>query len=426
MEGTRNWLDDLKLRVGYGQVGNSEVPRITNYAYEFTTSPSTTNYDISGANTASATGFRLQRFGNPDTKWEAVEDINIGIDATVLSNKLNFNVEFYQKKTTDMLMPAAYSSLAGEAAKPYINFGDIKNTGVDATINYRDNSGDWSWDVSLTVGHYKNEVLRLSEADDYTLWGYGTRLDGQPATRTTKGRPISEFYGYVVDGFYENAQDVLDRQPLGQTLSPEEAKAWVGRFKFADTNNDGVLNDADRVILGSPHPDLYGGLNVNAAYKGFDFTMFWYYSLGNEMFNNTVSFTDFNLFNGNRSKKMLYESWKLDGDNSNAKLPLLSTGDTYSRSYMNSYYIEDASYLKLKNIVIGYTLPKSLLKAATISNLRLYVQAENILTFTKYTGLTPENTNANITETQTDLRRGVDMGGWPNIMNFLFGVNFAF
>lgn len=136
-----------------------------------------------------------------------------------------------------MLIEAQYSAFANpEIKKPYINFGDIKNTGVDLNLNYRDSKGDWSWDVSLNLSHYKNEVLRISESDDASLWGAGTRLDGN-VTRTTKGHAISEFYGYKVNGFYENVDEVLALPPLGQSgLNAESAKAWVGKFKFDDVD----------------------------------------------------------------------------------------------------------------------------------------------------------------------------------------------
>jgi TonB-linked SusC/RagA family outer membrane protein len=427
LEGTRDWLDDLKARVGYGQTGNSEVPRKTNFAYEFTTNPEKTNYDLNGANTSGVTGYRLQRYGNEDTKWESVDSYSVGLDATLLNGKFGIGAEWYSKKTSNMLLPATYSGLAGEADKPYINFGDMKNTGVEATLSYRDSKGDFSWDVSLNLSHYKNEVLKLSEADDYAIYKNGVRLDAGPVTRTTKGRPIAEFFGYKVNGFYESVQDVLACQPLGQTLSAAEAQAWVGRFKFQDTDKNGSLTQADRVSLGSPHPDLLAGLNVGLNYKSFDFTMFWYSSIGNEMFNNVKAFTDFNLFRGQRSPRSLYESWKPGADNNNAVLPLLNAQDGYSGSVPSSYFVEDASFLSLKNVVIGYTLPASLLRKATIQSLRLYVQAENTLVLTKYTGLDPELTNTDISEgNEADLRRGLDMGSFPRIMRFLVGLNFTF
>ncbi|MDR1556088.1 MAG: TonB-dependent receptor [Tannerellaceae bacterium] len=432
LEGTREWLDDLKARIGYGQTGNSEIPRKNNFAYEYTTDPTRTNYDLGGANSSGSTGYRLQRYGNEDTKWESVDSYSIGLDGTFLNGKFGLGVEWYSKKTSDMLLPATYSGLAGEPDKPYVNFGDMKNTGIEATLNYRDSQGELSWDVSLNLSHYKNEVVRLSEADDYAIYGSGTRLDAGPVTRTTKGRPISEFYGYKVAGFYESVQDVLACQPLGQNLNAGDAQAWVGRFKFQDTDGNGSLTADDRISLGSPHPDLIAGLNAGLTYKGFDFTMFWYSTIGNELFNNVKAFTDFNLFRGQRSPASLYQSWKPGADNSNAILPLLNAQDGYSGSVPSSYYVEDASYLALKNLVIGYTLPRELLRKATIQSLRLYVQAENTLILTKYTGLTPEVTNAeidrdvNTSNVSNDLRKGIDMGGYPTVMRFIVGLNFTF
>ena len=427
MENTRDWLDDLKLRVGYGQTGNSEVPRATNFAYEYVTNSKRTDYDITGANTSTQVGFRLDKYGNEDTKWEATEMFNVGLDATFLNGKFSIGAEWYHKKTTDMLISAAYSAFAGEAGKPYVNFGDMKNTGVDFNFNYRDQKGDWSWDINLNLSHYKNEVLRLSEQEDYSLWGYGTRLSG-PVTRTTAGQPISMFYGYKVDGFYESVQEVMALPPLGMSsITEDEAKAYVGKFKFADETKDGKLSEADRTYIGNPHPDLIAGLNATVTWKNWDFTMFWYSTLGNDLFNNTKFFTDFWGFDGNRSRRMLEQSWTPGADNSNAILPILDNKDNYSGANSSSYYVEDASFLRLKNMVLGYTLPKDWLKKANISNLRLYVQAENLLTITGYSGLDPEFTNASVGDGNgADLRRGLDMGGWPTTLRLLFGVNFSF
>ena len=427
MESTKNWLDDLKFRIGYGQTGNSEVPRKTNFAYEFSTDPKTTGYDITGVNGSAFTGYKLNRFGNPNTKWEAVESTNIGIDATILNGKFAFGAEWYYKKTTDMLLKASYSALAGESEAPYVNFGDMKNTGIDVTFNYRDSHGDWSWDVGLNLSHYKNEVAKISESDDASYWGSGSRFSS-PVTRTTKGQPISMFYGYKVNGFYENVDEVMAVKPIGASnITRENAESYIGKFKFEDIDGDGELTVDDRTYIGNPHPDLVAGLNLGLTYKNFDFTMFWYSSIGNDLFNNTKYFTDFWLFEGNKSSRMRDLSWKAGADNSKAILPVLDYGDGYSGTNPSSYYVEDGSFLRLKNLVLGYTFPKALLQKATISNLRVYIQAENILTLTSYKGLDPEFTNAEVGEgNESDLRRGLDLGGWPTTMRFLFGVNFTF
>ncbi|MGV8962278.1 MAG: SusC/RagA family TonB-linked outer membrane protein [Candidatus Saccharimonadaceae bacterium] len=434
MENTKTWLDDLKLRVGYGITGNSEMSRITNFAMEFGTDPAHTNYDLSGKNTGSDLGYRLARFGNEDTKWESTRMVNVGIDASFL-NKFSVTLEVYKKKTTDMLIAAAYSDLAnGEIGRPFINYGDMQNQGFDFDFNYRDNSGDWAWDLGLNMSAYKNKVIRLSESDDFTLWGGGDRLNTS-VTRTTMGRPISEFYGYNVIGFYENEQDVLS-SPVPYATNKANITAnpgsYVGKYKFEDVSGpdgvpDGIIDSNDRKVIGSPHPDLILGLNASLKYKSWDMTMFWYSTIGNDIFNNTKYFTDFPLFGGNRSSRMRDLSWKAGADNSKAVLPVLDSKDSWGGAVTSSYYVEDGSFLKLKNLIVGYTIPKHITQKATISNLRVYVQAENLLTFTKYQGLDPEITNRETgTGSGSDLSRGIDGGGWPTTMRLLFGVNLTF
>ena len=418
------FFDDLKLRASWGLTGNSDVPRATNFAYEYITEPMSSSYDISGSN-GGTMGFRLGNFGNPDTKWEAVENYNLGLDATIMQGKFGLGLDLYRKTTTNMLIQAAYSSLAGGAGAPYINLGSIRNTGFDVNLSYHGFKGDWKWDVDLNLSHYKNEVLELSESSDYALWRYGTRFD-DPIARTIKGHPISEFYGYKVVGFYESVADVKACRPLGTDpgMSDAEAARYIGKFKYADTDGNGYLDEKDRTVLGSPHPDLIAGLNLALTYKRWDLTMFWYSTVGNKLFNNTLLFTDFQTFRGDRSSRMRDLSW--EPGKTNAILPILDMGDTYSNK-VNSYFVEDGSFLRMKNILLGYTFPKSLLKKATISNLRLYAQVENLLTFTKYRGLDPEFTNTDVSAGNgADLSRGVDMGAWPSIIRVICGVNFAF
>lgn len=435
MDGTKGWMDDLKLRVGYGHTGNAEIPRATNFAMLFGTSSDVTNYDLGGSNTGSNLGYRLASYANEDTRWEATKMTNIGLDATFGRGRFSTTLEFYNKITSDMLIEAAYSALANtEIGKPYINYGDMRNRGFDFSFNYRDKAGDLAWDLGLNLSTYKNKVLKLSDADDYALYGDGYRLSTS-VTRTTKDRPISEFFGYNIIGFYESEDDVLNSPvPYGTNRASVEERpgSYVGKFKFEDVSGpdgvpDGVINSYDRTVIGNPHPDLVAGLNASLTYKNWDFTMFWYSTFGNDLFNNNKYFTDFPLFGGNRSTTMRDYSWREGADNSNAKLPILDSQDNWGGAVTSSYYVEDGSFLKLKNLVLGYTFPKTLLEKATISNLRLYIQAENLLTFTKYSGLDPEITNMETGEgSGSDLRRGLDAGGWPTTMRFLFGVNFEF
>lgn len=330
-------MDDLKLRVGYGHTGNAEIPRATNFAMLFGTTPANTNYDLSGANTGSDLGYRLATYGNEDTRWEATKMTNIGLDATFARGRFSTSLEFYNKVTSDMLIEAAYSALANtEIGRPYINYGDMRNRGFDFSFNYRDRAGDWAWDLGLNLSAYKNKVLKLSESDDYAIYGDGYRLSTS-VTRTIKGRPISEFYGYNIIGFYENEEDVLNSPvPYGTDRASITANpgSYVGKYKFEDVSGpegvpDGVINSYDRKVIGNPHPDLVAGLNASLTYKNWDFTMFWYSTIGNDLFNNTKYFTDFPLFGGNRSTTMRDYSWEKGADNSNAKLPILDSQDNW-------------------------------------------------------------------------------------------------
>jgi len=442
MMGTRTWLDDLKLRAGWGKVGNSELPTATNWANQFAMSSSNGNYDILGNNTG-LTCYRQSRVGNQNTKWETVESINVGFDASLLKGKFGLAFEYYVKNTNDMLVGAAFTNLAGDADAPYINFGDMENKGFDLSLNYRDSKGDFGWDVTLTAYHYKNKITRLAETDDtgYARYEGGDRIGN--VTRTKKGDPISQFFGYEVEGVYENADQVKARMPVGVTsIKDDQLQNWVGRFKMAKNDRDesgniknpNQLGVADRVVIGNPHPKLLASLNVGLTYKNFDFTMFWYSSIGNDLFNNTKAFTDFNHFRGNRSKRMLEQSWepgrtfKKPGEKyskSDAILPQLNSSDNYSWGSANSYFVEKASYLRMKNLVLGYTLPREWVQKATISNLRVYIQAENLITITKYTGLDPELTLRDM-GSGSDLARGIDGGGYPNIIKYIFGVNLTF
>jgi len=437
MLGTRTWLDDLKLRAGWGQVGNAEIPTSTNWAFQYAISSNNANYPVNGSNQG-VSAYRQSRLGNINTKWEAVESINVGFDASFLKGKFGVSFEYYDKKTTGMLVTAAYTNFAGDADFPYINFGSMSNKGFDASLNYRDSKGDFGWDITFTAFHYKNKVTKLSESDDtgYARFESGDRIGN--ITRTMKGEPISHFYGYEVDGVYEDVTEVKNRLPLGvSSVDDASAQNWVGRFKFAknESTQKGII-PADRVKIGNPHPKLLASLNIGLTYKSFDLTMFWYSSIGNDLFNNTKAFTDFQQFRGNRSKRMLNQSWEPNTNRTFKKpgekyssndyiLPQLNYGDQYSFQNVNNYYVERASYLRLRNLIIGYSLPKDWLKKATISNMRIYAQAENLLTFTKYTGLNPEMTLRDMSS-GSDLARGIDGGGYPTIVRYILGVNFTF
>ena len=406
-------ISDLKLRVGYGVTGNDEASNNFPGFSNFGPSIGTASYSINGSPNSVATGFQQNSVGNPDLKWETTTMTNTGFDMTLFKN---FDVifEYYTKLTKDMIFPVNLpTTQSTNIGAKNLNIGDMKNTGIDLQLNYRGKiNKDLNYTVGVTASHYKNEVTRLDANDNTFVQGGFGRID--PFTRTTIGQPLSSFYGYQVDGLWQSDAEIKS------VLKKAVGEAKVGRFKFRDLNGDGQINEKDETFIGSPHPKLIYGLNLGLSYKSFDFTFFLQGQSGNKIMNYVKYFTDFPTFQANRSVIMLTEAGK--------SYPKLDGSDTYS-AHRSSFYVEDGSYLRGRNLLLGYTLPTSLLSKAKIERLRIYVQAQNLFTITKYTGLDPDVSVANITEgfrEQRDLTLGVDYGHYPTARSLIFGVNLDF
>lgn len=428
------WMEDLKLRVGYGVTGNSEIPRITNWANEYSTSPGQNNYDLNGSQGSAVTGFGLSLFGNPDTKWETTRMLNAGFDMSLFKGKLEANVEYYVKRTSDMLVQDNYSSLAGAGNAPYVNLGKIENKGWDISLLHKNKIGNVGYNVGVTLSTYKNNVIKLNNQAGTRFWGGSTRYGY--ITMTEQGSPISQFYGYKILGFYESESDVTSYKGVtgdraGLTVLPigvgDDAalkpKEWVGKWIFEDINGDGVVNASDKTTIGSPHPDFTGGINLGLEYKNFDLSAFFYACVGNDIYNQNKWWMDFQSQDGNRSTTMRDRSW--EPGKTDALLPILDANDAVSNISPSSYFVEDGSYLRLQNLRFGYTLPKKLLNKVRIDNFKIYFQGVNLLTLTKYSGLDPDVTNTSL-GTGGDLTKGMDNGKWPAAKQFLIGINMAF
>lgn len=419
-----HWLDELKLRVGVGTTGNQQIPRAYNYAYEYGTTPGNSNYDLGGTSNSTIIGYYLANLGNPATVWESTVMTNIGLDAVLFNDRLELNAEVYDRRTNDMLTRPQLTALAGRANAPYVNIGDMRNRGIDIGLNYRDKIGGLQYDAGLTFSHYKNEVLRIGEAGTEQIFSGGTRYG--TITLTQKGYPVSMFYGYMIDGIFQNEGEVkAHTQQTG--MDKNNPTGFVGKYKLKDINGDGVVNLDDRTFIGNPHPDFTYGLNISLAYRNFDFNIYLFGVQGNDLYNITKYYTDFQTFAGNRSKRMLYDSWT--PENRNASLPILDARDNISNGVSHNYYIEDGSYLRAKNIQLGYTLPASILKKVKIEQLRVYIQATNLFTITKYSGLDPDIMNATFDEGNdpaVDLNKGVDYGFYPNARGLTFGLSLTF
>lgn len=410
------WLNELKLRVGYGILGSATNVGANNQFTLFGGGAGDAYYDISGSNTGTVLGFRQTNIGNPATGWEEDKILNIGVDATIL-NKLDFSVEWYKKSIEGLLFSQPLPATAGGAGRPTINIGNVENTGVDLSATYRGTiSKDFRYDAGLVFTKYKSNITKIP--GEY--FGAGGSRIGDFA-RNQVGHPIGAFFGYEVVGLFQDASDVQK--------SPVQDAAAPGRFKYRDADGDNKISAADRVFFGDPNPDFTYGLNLGAAYKGFDFSLFLYGSQGNDVVNYVRWWTDFfQSFQGVKSKDALYNSWT--PTNLNAKVPIIENVSNFSNNGVpNSYYLEDGSFLRCKSLILGYTIPTSNLSRIGIDRLRVYVQAANLFTITKYTGLDPELQGAYDEATQGSSNRsfGMDYGNYPNSQkNFNVGVNLSF
>ena len=419
-----NWLDDLKIRAGYGTTGNSNIGNY-NFATQFSNATQFL-YGIAGGNSGANVGFSTSTIGDTEARWETVEMMNVGADLTAFRNRLTAGVDFYVKKTSDMLVPASWTTLAGTASKPDVNMGDMKNTGVDFQIGWRDKVGQFSYNISANASWYKNEVVRLGASDLYT----STRINQMAIT--TEGQPIGMFYGYVLDGIYTSVNDVLNYGKIpygvsdgvnpktGNLIWHEDAQNQVGHFRFKDLNGDGKITDADREMIGNPHPDVTGGVNIGLGWKNWDLSTYLYYSIGNDLYAHYKLYTDWGQLANVYTYDRLEKAWHPE-TNPNGTMPMFVRGDTHAETNVShTGYIQDGSYLRMQTLTLGYTLPKKWLNKIGMSRIRFYAQMSNVFTITGYEGLDPEVYQG------SDRSRGVDYGSYGMPRQYLFGVNIDF
>jgi hypothetical protein len=321
-----------------------------------------------------------------------------------------------------MLVQVPNPATAGFANPAYINIGEMTNTGIDLGLTYRNKIGELRYDIGGNLSAYKNNVDKLGENPLFAIAGAEARE--QRLTRTQQGLPLSYFYGYNVIGIFQNEGEVSSSPKQGFGTAAD----GVGRFKYKDVDGNGKIDAADRTNIGSPHPTFTYGLNINVAYKDFDVTLFGQGSQGNKIYNFTKYFSDFvGVFYQSGKGLNTLNAWT--PSNTNTTVPKLTSGTPNGETETNSYFVEDGSYLRLKNLQLGYTLPKMMLDKVGIERVRFYVQGQNLLTFTKYSGLDPElslrSFSAGDART-TNLDIGVDRGSYPVAKTLLVGVNLTF
>ncbi|MBR9855880.1 MAG: TonB-dependent receptor [Algicola sp.] len=406
-----NIINDLKIKLGYGELGNESIPqgRVENlYGNDINTS----NYSVTGSNSSVAPGYNLTSIGNPNLKWETTTTKNIGVDGILFDNKLNFSFEYYVSETKDMLLQSAGDiTIIGHVTAPYANLGSMENKGFDFSIGYNGSIGEeLKFNASANISSYKNKVLSLTDNPDYFLNGNAAR-ETYPS-RTQAGQALASFHGFIIDGIIQNEAE--------RDATADYGGKDVGTFKYRDVVPDGIIDDNDRTFIGSPHPDFTYGLNLGMQYKNFDLSVLFQGSEGNDIYNFTRFFTDFNSFPGAKSHRY-QNSWS--PNNTSGKLPQLTNNPAQHYSSASTYYIEDGSYLRLKNIQLGYNLPESLTSKIGVESLRLFIQGKNLFTWTQYSGLDPEINLQSYGGDDVNLDIGIDRGAYPIAKSVLFGLN---
>lgn len=410
-----SWLSFAKIRIGVGQTGNQEIGNYNAFS-TFATSPESSFYDLQGAKTSSLPGYELGQFGNANAKWETTTSQNLGIDANFLNNKLELNFDLFKRTTTDMLFPLEVQFTQGVAANPFQNIGEMVNKGFELGLNFNDRKGDLSYSIGGNFSTYNNTVTKTTGDPKTQYFGFTTRL--APMSMTQQGFPLASFFGYQIDGIFQT--DAEGAEHPVQFGGGQMNKA--GSFKYKDINGDKIINAADRTVIGNPHPEFTYGINGSLGYKAFKLDIFGQGVQGNDLFNYVKYWTDFPTFGGNRSMTMYEKSWR--PGMTDAVLPLPRSNDVIS-SNPSTYYVEDGSYFRLKNVQLSYSLPGALLSKIGSNNAVVYVQGTNLITLTKYSGLDPEVNLRNFSA-GSDRQIGVDEGSYPAFRSFNVGLSVSF
>ena len=384
MECTQNWLSDLKLRASWGINGNDQIDNNATYNLYYT-NMSNGSYNFNGDGTTVLPGVQKDRSGNNDLKWEETKQLNFGIDAAFFDNRLGLTLDYFQKKTTGMLIQKPYIGVIGEGGYKWYNAASMDNSGVEATFTWRDEIKDFKYDISFNLSYYKNEITELPDVIKYT-WGGGNGVD-----KTIVGQPYGSWMSYKADGVFKTKQEVYEYL---SKYDVQIGAPGVGRIRYKDLNGDNIINTADMDWQGSDQPRFIGGLNIGASYKGFDLSVF-FNGMIRDAWNNSKFYTDlFQGWTGNHSVRLMdaMHAWNAYEQTGvyNCDIPALTVVDNNVETRSSTFFIEDGSYVKLKTLTVGYTFPDKWIKKAHLSNLRLYLQAQNVFTLTNYTGADPE------------------------------------
>ncbi len=398
-------FSDVLLRFGWGITGNQQIPsgRIVS---QFLGSRGDTYYDVGGTNNTVAAGFRKTSLGNKNLKWEEQRSMNMGVDLALWNRKIDVVIDVYSRGTNNLLFDPTIPATAGIADPPIVNVGKMQNRGIDFSIGHRANN----WSVNFNGSHYKNRIVRIDGERDFFYGPISTLRGNQVINKV--GEAIGSFYGLIADGFFSDSADVA--------AHAKQDGAAPGRIKFRDVNGDGQVTLADQTIIGSPHPDLTAGLDLEYRRGDWDLSATFFGTFGNEIFENQKEFYVFRGSETNVRRDLLTKSWT--PEHKDAKYPRLDVDDVYSRA-ISSYYVEDGSYVRLRNLQLGYQVPPKYLR--WIPAAKVYLQAENLFTITGYPGIDPALPAANVFGPAGDIRdqyRGIDRGSYPSSRTFSIGI----
>lgn len=411
--------DNIKIRVGYGEVGNQNV---ANYKY---------GAALATVSTGLGTGFLVDKVENVKLTWEAAQQTDAGIDFSLLRGRVDVIFDYFYKTSKNFIFQQAlpgyvlggtaeYSSGAVVGA-PYINGGKISNRGFDFTITTHNiNKKNFTWNTTVTFSHFKNRVESLAAGTPYIDKSITVSYLSLPATRTIEGGEVGAFYGYRTKGIFKTAEQ-LKNAPLqfGRSVANTSGGTWLGDVQYEDVNGDGVINSSDQTILGSPNPTFTYGITNTFSYKGFDLSIFLNGSYGGKILN-ALKYSTAGL-SSLYQNQMAYTANFWSAENPNSDIPAPRIGDN-PNLYNSDRFLESASYLKIQNVTLGYTLPSEWVKRARFAKAKFYVSGQNLYTFTNYSGLDPEVGQSN----QSVFLRNVDLGRYPAARTITFGVNAEF
>ena len=384
MEHAKSWLDDLKFRISWGINGNDEIDNEATYT-KYLVSLSNSGYNLAGDNQTMVSGAAKIHTGNANLKWEQTKQFNVGFDATLLNQRLTLTVDYFDKRTTDMLYEPPFAGVIGEGGYSWQNCISMNNKGFEFVAGWRDHfKSGFNYDISFNGSIYKNEIVSLPESIYYT---FGGGIVG----KSIVGQPFGSWMGFKTEGLFRTQEEV---DAYKNQYDVQYGAPGIGRLRYVDTNGDNIINTADRTWLGSDQPKFVTGLNLSASYKGFDLSLF-FNGMIRDAWNNSKYYTDlFQCWTGNHSTRLLdalnawtvYEQTGVYG----SSVPALVSVDSNNEGQASDFYIESGSFIKLKTATLGYSLPQSLLDKLHLRKARLYVQAQNIFTITGYNGADPE------------------------------------